>query len=84
MTPDELRTRRKALRLSQVKLAEALGVTQHTISRWEEGKMKLSAPRSLWLDVEMKRVERERRTRRRSRLAPSPGAAGSSSEEEGD
>lgn len=65
MTPEELRSRRKALRLSQVKLAEALGVTQHTISRWEEGKMKLSAPRSLWLDVEMKRVERERRPRRR-------------------
>lgn len=72
MTPDELRARRKALRLSQVKLAEALGVTQHTVSRWEEGKMQLSAPRSLWLDVEMKRIERERRERRRRPAADAP------------
>lgn len=69
MTPEELRQRRKELGLSQRKLAEAIGVTQHTVSRWEEGKMKLSAPRSLWLDVEMKRVEREQRPRRR-RTAP--------------
>lgn len=65
MTPEDLRARRKALGLSQQKLAEALGVTQHTVSRWEEGKMKLSAPRSLWLDVEMKRVEREQRRKRK-------------------
>lgn len=73
MTPEELRQRRRALGLSQVKLAEALGVTQHTVSRWEESKIKLTAPRSLWLDVEMKRVEREyaRRARRRQ-----PGSAG--------
>lgn len=64
MTPEELRARRKTLGLSQVKLAEALGVTQHTISRWEEGKMRLLPPRSLWLDVEMKRVEREQRRKK--------------------
>ena len=80
MTPEELRARRKALRLSQQKLAEALGVTQHTISRWEEGKMTLSAPRSLWLDVEMKRVERERKPHRR---APHPGDAGQQPRREG-
>jgi len=70
LTPEELRARRKALRLSQVKLAEALGVTQHTVSRWEEGKIKLTAPRSLWLDVEMKRIERERRPRKRRHPSP--------------
>jgi transcriptional regulator with XRE-family HTH domain len=66
MTPDELRQRRKALRLSQRKLAEALGVTQHTVSRWEEGKITLTAPRSLWLDVEMRRIERQPKRRRAS------------------
>ena len=74
MTPEELRKRRLALSLSQVKLAEALGVTQHTVSRWEEGKIRLTAPRSLWLDVEMKRIERERRPRRRRPSTPSSEA----------
>lgn len=67
MTPDELRARRKALGLSQQRLAEAIGVTQHTISRWEEGKMRMDAPRSLWLDVEMQRVERKPKRRRAGR-----------------
>lgn len=65
MTPDELRARRKALGLSQTKLAEALGATQHTVSRWERGKMAITGPRSVWLDLEMQRVERERKPRRR-------------------
>lgn len=69
MTPDELRTRRKALRLSQEKLAEALGVTQHTVSRWEECKMQITAPRSMWLDAEMKRIERERKPKPKRRAA---------------
>jgi transcriptional regulator with XRE-family HTH domain len=70
MTPDEFRARRKALRLSQTALAEALGVTQHTVSRWEQGKMAITAPRSVWLDLEMKRVERERTPRRRAPRRP--------------
>jgi len=75
MTPDELRTRRKALRFSQQGLAEALGVTQHTVSRWEEGKIALTAPRSFWLDAEMKRIERKahppkRRARHQENEAP--------------
>ena len=69
MTPEELRARRIRLDLSQASLAEDLGVTQHTISRWEEGKIKLTAPRSLWLDVEMKRIERKY-ARRRPAAAP--------------
>lgn len=70
MTPAELRQRRKALRLSQVDLAEALGVTQHTVSRWEEGKITLTPPRSMWLDVEMKRIEREQHRKQAPKPAP--------------
>jgi transcriptional regulator with XRE-family HTH domain len=75
VTPEELRQRRKALGLSQRRLAEALGVTQHTVSRWEEGKIALTAPRSMWLDAEMKRVERERRPKRRRRPAQAEGGS---------
>lgn len=66
MTPDELRSRRRQLGLSQAGLAVLLTppTTAHTVSRWEEGKIRLSVPRSLWLDGEMKRVERERRPKR--------------------
>lgn len=76
MTPEELRQRRKSLRLSQLSLAEALGVTQHTVSRWEEGKISLTAPRSLWLDVEMKRIEREQRPKRRRPAPADQGGQG--------
>ena len=67
MTPEELRQRRLQLDLSQAELAALTNppTTQHTISRWEEGKIKLTAPRSLWLDVEMKRIERERRRKQK-------------------
>lgn len=77
MTADELKARRKELGLSQTKLAEAIGVTQHTVSRWEEGKIKLTAPRSLWLDVEMAKLKRKpgrppaKRRRQASREAAS-------------
>lgn len=82
MTPEELRQRRLQLGLSQVELAALTDppTTQHTISRWEEGKIKLTAPRSLWLDREMKRIERERRRKqkptpkKRSRRAARQGA----------
>lgn len=35
----EIKTRRKALKLGQVELAEHLGVSQATVSRWESGAM---------------------------------------------
>ena len=76
MTPDELRTRRKALRLSQTALAEALGVTQHTVSRWERGKMAIRAPRSVWLDQGMQRIEQERKPKRRRATAARPQTDG--------
>lgn len=59
MTPEELKTRRKRLGLTQVGLAPLLGVDQRMISRWETGADAITAPRSLWLDQEMARVKRE-------------------------
>ena len=38
LTGAELRSRREALGLSQVAIAERLGVPQATISRWETGR----------------------------------------------
>lgn len=76
MTPEELRTRRQQLGLSQAGLAAFLSVDQRIISRWETGAAAITAPRSVWLDVEMKRVERERKPKRRHRRPPAaaPGA----------
>ena len=38
LTPDQLLTKRKELKLSQVKFAAALGVSVKTVSAWEHGK----------------------------------------------
>lgn len=81
MTPEELAARRRRLGLNQTELALLIGVTQNTISRWETKAMAIEAPRSLWLDQEMQRVEREhRRPRgrppRRGARRASPGAEG--------
>jgi len=37
LQPEEIRSRRKALRLRQVDLGEAIGVASESISRWETG-----------------------------------------------
>lgn len=37
MTPEELVAHRKALRMTQQALADALGVHQVTVARWETG-----------------------------------------------
>lgn len=59
MTPEDLRTRRRRLGLSQTQLAEQLGVTQNTISRWELGEMEIANPTMLRLALE--RLEDQRR-----------------------
>ncbi len=43
MTPDTFVSERNALGLSQAAMAEALGVDQGTISRWESGKVRIPA-----------------------------------------
>lgn len=45
MTNGTLRTWRKANKVSQVKLAEMLGIKQETVSKWELGKTKIPVKR---------------------------------------
>lgn len=52
MTPTELTAAREALGLSQNRLAEELGVSQSTLSRWEAGRMPIEHPRLLRLALE--------------------------------
>lgn len=70
MTPDEIRSHRETLGLTQAELAGVLGVHRDTVGGWETGAIALTAPRSLWLDVEMAKLKRKpgRPKRRRRRL----------------
>jgi len=52
MTPADLRTFRLNLNLTQRALAEALGVPQATIWRWESGQHPIQHPRILYLALE--------------------------------
>lgn len=44
MTPEELRTRRERLGLSQSQLATALARPVDTIQNWEQGRRRIEAP----------------------------------------
>ena len=44
MTGDELRRLRRRLGLTQVQLAERLGVTSTSVARWERGERAISEP----------------------------------------
>lgn len=50
--PALLRRARRALGLSQSQLAQLLGVTRNTLSRWERGEVQPSAPGTLFLALE--------------------------------
>lgn len=56
MTGDELRDRREKLGMSQTRLAQLLGTTQNTISRWELGEMQIE--KSEMLDLALQALER--------------------------
>lgn len=49
MSGAELREKRRALRLTQQQLAEALGVEKNTVARWERGELRPQSPRMLRL-----------------------------------
>jgi transcriptional regulator with XRE-family HTH domain len=51
ITPQELQERRKALSLSQAKLAMLLGVDVMTVSRWERGVREIPPYLSLTLEA---------------------------------
>lgn len=57
MTPADLRARRVALNMTQAELAEALGLRQPHISRWENGGKAITYMRAAWLDQELRRLE---------------------------
>ena len=42
MTKEQLREKRKQLRMTQAQLAEQLGVSTRTVERWETGRRKIS------------------------------------------
>lgn len=64
MTGDELRERREKLGLSQSALAQQLGTTQNTISRWELGTLQIEKSQMLELALEAlkKRGNKKRRS----------------------
>jgi predicted ATPase len=52
LSPAQLRTRRKALGLSQQALARAVGVTTNTIARWERGERRIAHAQLLHIGLE--------------------------------
>lgn len=66
MDGEELRRRRRALAMTQTELAERLGLTQNTVSRWEKGAAVIGHPpmldlalRALEFDAAIRKVGRE-------------------------
>lgn len=47
LTPDALKRRRKALKLTQAELADHLGVESNTVARWERGEMAMALPNGI-------------------------------------
>jgi len=64
MTPDELKSRRKAMNLKQDELARLLGVDHNTVSRWELGNVGIPpyltlALKQIEVDLNRKGVKRQ-------------------------
>jgi transcriptional regulator with XRE-family HTH domain len=58
VTPADLRSAREGLGLTQRALAEALGVPQNTVWRWEKGAMPIQHPTILRLALRALAQER--------------------------
>jgi transcriptional regulator with XRE-family HTH domain len=63
VTAESLRSRRLALGLTQVQLADALGVTQQQMSDWERRVKAITEMRAVWLDQKLAGLEQKRRQR---------------------
>ena len=65
MKGKELKTRRAALGMTQVELAEVLGVQPNTVARWENGVLAVPRVVALAMDtVERTFLNRKRRTKK--------------------
>ncbi len=62
MNGDEVKALRKQLRLTQVELAEQVGVAPNSVARWERGEMRIreSAARLLKLLAQQRPTRRRR------------------------
>ena len=65
MDADELKEKRKALKMTQAQLAEELGVNIMTISRWERGLR--STPPHLSLALEAIEAKQKKKISKRTR-----------------
>ena len=72
MTPDEFIAVRTALGLSQAGMAEALGVDQATVSRWETGKTRIPPPVELALATLKEKLQSMTASRRPRVLIADP------------
>lgn len=61
MTGAELRERRKALNLSQVEMAEALGISGNTVARWERDEIGIPP----YLDLALSTIERQSKPKKK-------------------
>jgi len=62
MSPEDIKTIRKKLNLTQQKLADLIGARQHTVARWETG---LHQPTGAYLKALMelqKKADRKRKS----------------------
>jgi putative transcriptional regulator len=68
VTGDELRDLRKRLGLTQVELAEKVGVASNTVARWERGELGISEPVSRLLRLlEKAKPPRTPKSKRRAK-----------------
>lgn len=74
MTPEEFVAARTALGLSQSAMAEALGVDQGTVSRWEAGKTRIPPPIELALATLKEKLQPMSESRRPRVLIADPVA----------